>query len=249
MEEIYWQLIDLFHVVQGVVYWQPPRQALNKVKELAWEPSISRHGADEGIPELREALMQKECDSEHLACFQLDDLCYGSVELFAWLDIGIPGALTILPKATCPWCKSGAFVNLALTLCDAGDYVLTFLQPPPFGFQNSTSQDNIPICASILSPHLALYSLQMGPEWVTKQEDHVKNRDIILEALSTLREGAVKGGEGAIYLWAKLPEQYVDDDKVVRWLATRHGVVVIPGGACGCPGHPRLSLFGRPDRE
>jgi aspartate/methionine/tyrosine aminotransferase len=29
----------------------------------------------------------------------------------------------------------------------------------------------------------------------------------------------VKGGEGAIYLWAKLPEQYVDDDKVVRWLA------------------------------
>jgi katanin p60 ATPase-containing subunit A1 len=64
-----------------------------------------------------------------------------------------------------------------------------------------------------------------------------------------LGEGAVKGGEGAIYLWAKLPEQYVDDDKVVRWLATRHGVVVIPGGACGCPGHLRLSLFGRPDRE
>ncbi|KAJ7003162.1 aromatic aminotransferase ISS1 [Populus alba x Populus x berolinensis] len=129
-----------------------------------------------------------------------------------------------------------AFVNLALTLCDAGDYVLNFLQPPPFGsFQNSTSQDNIPICASILSQHLALYSLEMGPEWVTKQvKDHVKNRDIILEALSPLREGAVKGGEGAIYLWAKLPEQYVDDDKVVRWLATRHGVVVIPGGACGC---------------
>jgi len=73
-----WQLIDLFHVVQGVVYWQPPRQALNKVKELVWEPSISRYGADEGIPELREALMQKVCDSEHSACFQLDDLCYGS---------------------------------------------------------------------------------------------------------------------------------------------------------------------------
>ncbi|KAL3598460.1 hypothetical protein D5086_006378 [Populus alba] len=145
--------------IHGVVYWQPPRKALNKVKELVWEPSISRHGADEGIPELKEGLMQKECDSEHSACFQLDDLCYGS------------------------------------------------------------------------------------------GEDHVKNRDIILEALSTLREGAVKGGEGAIYLWAKLPEQYVDDDKVVRWLATRHGVVVIPGGACGCPGHPRLSLFGRPDRE
>jgi hypothetical protein len=72
-----WQLIDLFHVVKGVVYWQPPRQALNKVKELVWEPSISRYGADEGIPELREALMQKVSDSEH-SCFQLDDLCYGS---------------------------------------------------------------------------------------------------------------------------------------------------------------------------
>ena len=83
----------------------------------------------------------------------------------------------------------------------------------------------------------------MGPEWVTKQvKDHVKNRDIILEALSPLGEGAVKGGEGVIYLWAKLPEQDVDDDKVVRWLATRHGVLVIPGGACGCPGHLSISL-------
>jgi katanin p60 ATPase-containing subunit A1 len=90
------------------------------------------------------------------------------------------------------------------------------------GFQTQLLkiQDNIPICASILSQHLALYSLEMGPEWVTEQvKDLVKNRDIILEALSPLGEGSVKGGEGAIYLWAKLPEQYVDDDKVVRWLA------------------------------
>jgi aspartate/methionine/tyrosine aminotransferase len=90
------------------------------------------------------------------------------------------------------------------------------------GFQTQLLkiQDNIPICASILSQHLALYSLEMGPEWVTDQvKDLVKNRDIILEALSPLGEGSVKGGEGAIYLWAKLPEQYVDDDKVVRWLA------------------------------
>jgi katanin p60 ATPase-containing subunit A1 len=90
------------------------------------------------------------------------------------------------------------------------------------GFQTQLLkiQDNIPICASILSQHLALYSLEMGPEWVNDQvKDLVKNRDIILEALSPLGEGSVKGGEGAIYLWAKLPEQYVDDDKVVRWLA------------------------------
>jgi katanin p60 ATPase-containing subunit A1 len=120
------------------------------------------------------------------------------------------------------------------------------------GFQTQLLkiQDNIPICASILSQHLALYSLEMGPEWVTEQvKDLVKNRDIILEALSPLGEGAVKGGEGAIYLWAKLPEQYVDDDKVVRWLATRHGVIVIPGGACGCPGHLRISFGGLTEND
>jgi katanin p60 ATPase-containing subunit A1 len=29
------------------------------VKELVYEPSISRYGSDEGIPELREALVKK----------------------------------------------------------------------------------------------------------------------------------------------------------------------------------------------
>lgn len=56
-------------------------------------------------------------------------------------------------------------------------------------------QDNIPICASILSQHLALNSLKLGPEWVTEQvKDLVKCRDIILQALSPLGRDAVKGG-------------------------------------------------------
>lgn len=42
-----------------MVYWQPPKQALDKVKELVMEPSISRYGNDEGIPELRAALVKK----------------------------------------------------------------------------------------------------------------------------------------------------------------------------------------------
>lgn len=106
-------------------------------------------------------------------------------------------------------------------------------------------QDNIPICASILSQHLALYSLEMGTEWVTDRvKDLVKNKEILREALSPLGEDAVKGGEGAIYLWAKLPDKYRDDDQVVRWLASKHGVVVIPGGACGSPGHVRVSFGG-----
>uniref|UniRef100_A0A2P2IXP7 Aspartate aminotransferase n=1 Tax=Rhizophora mucronata TaxID=61149 RepID=A0A2P2IXP7_RHIMU len=111
-------------------------------------------------------------------------------------------------------------------------------------------QDNIPICASIISQYLALYSLEVGPEWVTDQvKDLVKNREILLEALSPLGEGAVKGGEGAIYLWAKLPEKYKDDAEVVHWLAMKHGVVVIPGGPCGCPGHLRISFGGLVEDE
>ena len=42
-----------------MVYWQPPKQALEKVKELVSEPLISRYGNDEGIPELRAALVKK----------------------------------------------------------------------------------------------------------------------------------------------------------------------------------------------
>ena len=41
------------------MYWQPPKPALEKVEKLVWEPSVSRYGADEGLPELREALTKK----------------------------------------------------------------------------------------------------------------------------------------------------------------------------------------------
>ncbi|XP_024181715.1 aromatic aminotransferase ISS1 isoform X2 [Rosa chinensis] len=114
-----------------------------------------------------------------------------------------------------------------------------------FGTQLLKVQDNIPICASILSQHLALCSLEMGPEWVVERvKGLVKNREIVLEALSPLGKQSVKGGEGAIYLWAKLPDKYVNDSEIVHWLAHRHGVVVIPGSACGCPGNLRISFGG-----
>jgi len=333
-------------LAQGVVYWQPPKQALDKVKELVLEPSISRYGADEGIPELREALVKK---------LRLENKLYKSSVMVT------AGA-------------NQAFVNLVLTLCDAGDSVVMFApyyfnaymsfqmtgitnilvgpgnpktlhpdadwlektlletKPAPklvtvvnpgnptgtyipepllkrisdlcrdagcwlvvdntyeyfmydglkhsclegdhivnifsfskaygmmgwrvgyiayptevegFAAQLLKVQDNIPICASIISQHLALYSLELGPEWVTERvKDLVKNREIVLEALSPLGEDAVRGGEGAIYLWAKLPDKYVEDFKVVRWLAHRHGVVVIPGSSCGCPGNVRISFGG-----
>ncbi|XP_050384729.1 aromatic aminotransferase ISS1 [Argentina anserina] len=333
-------------LAQGVVHWQPPKRALDKVKELVWEPSVSRYGADEGIPELREALVKK--------LQQENKLCKSSVMVTA-------GA-------------NQAFVNLVLTLCDAGDSVVMFApyyfnaymafqmtgvtnilvgpgqpntlypdadwlektlsetKPTPklvtvvnpgnpsgtyiperllkrisdicreagswlvvdntyeyfmydglkhscvegnhivnifsfskaygmmgwrvgyiaypseadgFGTQLLKVQDNIPICASILSQHLALYSLEIGSEWVVERvKGLVKNREIVLEALSPLGQEYVKGGEGAIYLWAKLPDKYVNDFEVVHWLAHRHGVVVIPGSACGCPGNVRISFGG-----
>ncbi|KAA8541847.1 hypothetical protein F0562_022999 [Nyssa sinensis] len=337
---------DAMSLAQGVVYWQPPKQALEKVKELVWDPSVSRYGADEGIPELREALIKK--------LHHENKLCKSSVMVTA-------GA-------------NQAFVNIVLTLCDAGDSVVMFApyyfnaymsfqmtgvtdilvgpgnpktlhpdadwlertlletKPTPklvtvvnpgnpsgtyipepllmrisdlcrdagcwlvvdntyeyfmydglkhscvegnhivniFSFSKAYGmmgwrvgyiaypsevegfealllkiQDNIPICASIISQRLALHSLEVGPEWVTEQvKGLIKNRTLVLEALSPLGEDAVKGGEGAIYLWAKLPDKYLDDFEVVRWLAWKHGVVVIPGSACGCQGHVRISFGG-----
>lgn len=41
------------------MYWKPPKQALEKVQQLVFEPSVSCYGADEGLPELREALIKK----------------------------------------------------------------------------------------------------------------------------------------------------------------------------------------------
>ncbi len=63
------------------------------------------------------------------------------------------------------------------------------------------------------------------------------NRDLLRSALAPL-EPHVVGGQGAIYLWARLPPQpgCQDDRAVVEWLVAQAGVCVIPGSACGMPG-------------
>ncbi|XP_028964239.1 aromatic aminotransferase ISS1-like isoform X2 [Malus domestica] len=302
-------------LAQGVVYWQPPKQALDKVRELVWEPSISRYGADEGIPELREALVQK-LHRENKLYKSSVMVTAGANQMTGVTNILVgPGhPKTLYPDAdwlektlseTKPTPKlvtvvnpgnpSGTYIPDSLLkrisdICrDAGSWLVVdntyeyfmyddlkhtcvegnhiinifsfskaygmmgwrvgYIAYPSevegFGTQLLKVQDNIPICASIISQHLALHSLEMGPEWVTERvKGLVKNREIVLEALSPLGDNAVKGGEGAIYLWAKLPDKYVDDDKFVHWLAHRHGVVVIPGSACGCPGNVRISFGG-----
>ncbi|KAG4972597.1 hypothetical protein JHK85_039018 [Glycine max] len=296
MQELLRGAKNAVSLAQGVVYWQPPKQALEKVKELVSEPLISRYGNDEGIPELRAALVKKLRDENNLH----------------------KSSVMVTSGA------NQAFVNLVLTLCDPGDSVVMFApyyfnaymsfqmtgvtnilvgpgssdtlhpdadwlerilsetKPPPklvtvvnpgnpsgtyipepllkiaypsevkdFAEQLLKVQDNIPICASILSQYLALYSLEVGPQWVVDQVKTLeKNREIVLEALSPLGEGSVKGGEGAIYLWAKLPHGNAHDDfDVVRWLANKHGVAVIPGKACGCPGNLRISFGGLTEND
>ncbi|XP_045830166.1 aromatic aminotransferase ISS1-like isoform X11 [Trifolium pratense] len=98
MQELLRGAKNAVSLAQGVVYWQPPKEALDKVKELVYDPSISRYGNDEGIPELRAALVKKLRDENNLH--------KSSVMVTA-------GA-------------NQAFVNLVLTLCDAGDSVVMF---------------------------------------------------------------------------------------------------------------------------
>ncbi|CAH2067981.1 unnamed protein product [Thlaspi arvense] len=345
------ELTNPMSLAQGVVHWQPPEKALAKVKELVWDPTISSYGPDEGIPELREALLNKLRDENKLT----------------------KSAVMVTAGA------NQAFVNLVLTLCDAGDSVVMFepyyfnaymafqmtgvtdiivgpghpqtlhpdadwlertlseSKPTPkvvtvvnpgnpsgtyvpepllkriseickdagcwlivdntyeyfmydglkhccvegdhivnvFSFSKTYGmmgwrlgyiayserlegfatelvkiQDNIPICAAIISQRLALYALEEGAGWIVERvKGLVKNREVVKRALEPLGKENVKGGEGAIYLWAKLPEEHRDDFKVVRWLAHRHGVVVIPGCASGSPGHVRVSFGGLQEEQ
>ncbi|XVF86554.1 hypothetical protein PTKIN_Ptkin18bG0051200 [Pterospermum kingtungense] len=323
IQEFFRGVKNAMSLAQGVVYWQPPKQALDKVKELVEEPSISRYGADEGPPELREALIRKLRQENNLhrssvivtaganqafvnlvltLCDAGDSVVMFAPYYFnAYMSFQMTGVTKILvgpgnPKTLYPdadWLErtlletkpvpklvtvvnpgnpSGTYIPEPLLkrisdLCkNAGCWLVvdnTYehfmydgLNTPVWKIAYPTEvkglatqllkvQDNIPICASIISQRLAFHSLEVGPEWVTERvKDLVKNREIVIEALSPLGEGAVQGGEGAIYLWATLPDKYVDDVKVVHWLAKRHGVVVIPGTACGSPGHLRISFGG-----
>lgn len=346
IQELIREAKDAISLAQGVVYWQPPERALGKVKEAVWQPAISRYGADEGIPELREALIKKlRCENNlHKSSVMVTaganqafvnlvlTLCDAgdSVVMFApyyfnsYMSFQMTGVTDILvgpgnPKTLQPdadWlektlsehkpvpklvtvvnpgnpsgtyipepllkrisdlCKnSGSWLVVDNTYeyfmydglkhtCIEGDHIVNLFsfskaygmmgwrvgyiaypsEVEGLGAQLLKVQDNIPICASIIGQRLALHSLEEGLEWIKiRVQDLVKNRNLLQEALLPLGEDAVKGGEGAIYLWAKLPDKHSDDFEVVRWLVRRHGVVVIPGCASGGPGYIRISFGG-----
>ena len=73
-----------------------------------------------------------------------------------------------------------------------------------------------------------------------------EQKEIVLDALSPLGADAVKGGSGAIYLFCRLPSGAADDMAVVRYLVDEHGVCLIPGSACGCPGFVRVCYANLP---
>jgi aspartate/methionine/tyrosine aminotransferase len=103
-------------------------------------------------------------------------------------------------------------------------------------------QDTIPVCASQIGQAAAIGALRAEASWVQDRVHGLASQiSTIKAALAPLGEGAVIGGEGAIYLLCRLPARYADRDaEVVKWLAYQHGVCVIPGSACGAPGYVRV---------
>ncbi|KAI3982738.1 hypothetical protein MKX01_010221 [Papaver californicum] len=328
IQEIFRSCKDAVSLAQGVVYWQSPEEALEKVKKIVDEPLTSRYGGDEGLPALREALTKKLQEENKLYKSSVMVTAGANQYFNSYMSFQMTGITDILvgpgdPKTLQPdadWLEkilstepvpklvnvvnpgnpSGTYISEPLLkrisdlckragswlvvdntyeyfmydglrhTCIEGDHILNvFSFSKAYGMmgwrvgyiaypteaeglaeQLLKVQDNIPICAPIVSQRLALFSLETGSDWVRNQvKDLVRNRETLLDALSPLGEGAVKGGEGAIYLWAKLPDKYQDDFEVVRWLAKRHGVVLIPGSASGGPGCVRVSFGGLKDGD
>lgn len=328
---------------KGAVYWQPPEQALEKVKQIAWEPSTSNYGSHEGLPELKDALTKKLrmenklCNSSVMVTAGSNQgflnlvltLCdvTDSVVLFApyffnaHMSFKMTGITNILvgpsnPKTLQPdadWLErilsetkptpklvsivnpgnpSGSCIPEPLLKrisdickkagswlvvdnayeyfiygdskhsCVEGNHIINLFsfskaygmmgwrvgyiaypsEAEDLRIQFLKVQDNVAICAPMISQHVALYCLEAGREWVKNQvQTLVKNKELIMKALSPLGEDAVIGGEGAIYLWAKLPERFQNDYEVISWLARKHEVVVLPGSACGEKGCIRIT--------
>ncbi len=126
-------------------------------------------------------------------------------------------------------------------------------------------QDSIPICAAQLSQLVAAAALGgdgeegeegdaegalFGRAYVRRRvaELEAGNRRAVRAALAAaLGEDRVKGGEGAIYFFARLPDEFESrDDDAVRWLVARAGVCVLPGSACAAPGWLRVAFASLP---
>ncbi|KAL5853310.1 hypothetical protein ACOSQ3_008428 [Xanthoceras sorbifolium] len=75
-------------------------------------------------------------------------------------------------------------------------------------------QDNLAICAAMVSQNLAFYCLESGRQWYLVEEEE-----------STMGKAT----------WQ------INDFEVVSWLARRHRETILPGSACGGPGCIHIS--------
>lgn len=101
-------------------------------------------------------------------------------------------------------------------------------------------QQYIVFSSSSIAQYAALQALKSPPLHLA--EKYKAKRDLALQVLSP-RFAPVHGGEGAFYLFVKLPKG-LDDTKVVNHLSHR-GVIVLPGSAfCDKKSYIRLSFAG-----
>ncbi|KAL9661624.1 hypothetical protein QQ045_026448 [Rhodiola kirilowii] len=337
---------DVIPLGQGSVYWQPPDEALEKVYDISRNPSTSKYGSHEGLPQLKEALTKKLCEENQLykssvmvtsgsnqgflnlvltLCDVTDSVilfapyffnAYESFKLTGinniligptdpqtlqpdadWLETvlsntkPVPKLLSIVnpgnPSGTCiphPLLKriseicqrAGTWLVVDNAYeyflyddfehsCVEGNHVLNlFSFSKAYGMmgwrlgyiaypsesegcltQLLKAQDNLTICAPIISQLLAFSCLEFGPKWVKNQvKTLIRNKEMLVDALQPLGLDAIKGGEGAIYLWVSLPAKYPNDIEVVKWMAKKHGVLLLPGSASGGPGCIRVTYGG-----
>ena len=100
-------------------------------------------------------------------------------------------------------------------------------------------QDTIPICTSRLSQIAALGALTAGRQWVIEKVRTLDaSRDAILKALAPLE--TIIGGNGAMYVMAKLPLSHSNDRIIGEMFVEKYGIAIIPGSFCGYPGWIRV---------
>ena len=89
---------DVISLAQGIVHWQPPAAALDAAREFIGAPETSLYCADDGLPDLRAALLRKLASKN-----------------------GIVGSDVMVTQGA-----NQAYMNLVLTLLDAGDAALLY---------------------------------------------------------------------------------------------------------------------------
>lgn len=112
-------------------------------------------------------------------------------------------------------------------------------------------QDTIPIAPSRIAQIAAFEAISSsaGPAWVKERYATLNSsRTAIVAALSECSK-IIMGGNGAMYVMAKLPQtnrRHHDDVHVAEILVKDHGVAVIPGSFCGAPGWIRVCYANLP---